>query len=376
MPTPHIDAIQELAVALHAQGRYSAALACFRTLEETQPDDPAVLASIGTVLRDSGDLTAAESYFRRVIAAQPENAAAHFNLALTLLRAGRLAEGFADYEWRWRLEEFAPQRRQFDQPLWQGEPLHGRRILLYGEQGAGDAIQFVRYAPLVRAAGGSVILEALPHVQRLLSWMDGSYPVINALDRDTPLDLQCPLLSLPARFATTLETIPPPPRILVPDDERRRWSARIAPHPETKNVGIVWCGNARQANNAARSVPSAALAPLLNLPGIRWWSLQVGAPPVDGAIDLAPELDDFADTAAAITALDLVLTVDTGVAHLAGTLGKPTWLLLSCSADWRWLMDRDDSPWYPSMRLFRQPTPGDWPAVIERVARLLALAHS
>jgi hypothetical protein len=291
------------------------------------------------VYRDSGDLAHAEQYFRRVCAARPDDAAAHFNLAVTLLRAGRLREGFQEYEWRWQVAQFAEQRRQFSQPLWRGEPIssrsstHGRRILIYGEQGAGDAIQFVRYAPRVRNAGGDVILEVLPHLERLMSWLDGGYPVVNALSAGVEFDVQCPLMSLPQRFGTELDSIPPP--------------ARFSAH---------------------------YFLPLTRQSGVQCWSLQVGPAAAEtpgGMMNLSGELIDFAETAAVISELDLVITVDTAVAHLAGSLGKPVWLLLPYTPDWRWMLGREDTPWYPTVRLFRQERPGEWGDVVERVTREL-----
>jgi hypothetical protein len=268
--------------------------------------------------------------------------------------------------------QFAPQRRRFAQPLWRGEPLDGRQILIYGEQGAGDAIQFVRYAPLVRNAGGVVILEVLPHVERLMSWLEGGYPVVNALSAGVEFDVQCPMMSLPQRFGTELDSIPPPARFSIPADMRAKWAARL--RTGRMGVGVVWATNPSYLNNAARSVPARYFLPLTRQSGIQCWSLQVGpgaADTPDGMVNLSEELIDFAETAAAISELDLVITVDTAVAHLAGSLGKPVWLLLPYTSDWRWMLDHEDTPWYPGMRLFRQRRPGEWGDVVERVTREL-----
>lgn len=367
-----IKALWDRAIALFGQGQYSESLACLRALEAILPDNPRLLSNLGVVYRDSGDLAPAEQYFRRVCAARPDDPAAHFNLAVTLLRAGRLREGFAEYEWRWQVAQFAPQRRQFTQPLWRGEPLNGRRILLYGEQGAGDGIQFARYAPRVRNAGGGVILEVLPHLERLMSWLEGGYPIVNALSTGVQFDVQCPLMSLPQRFGTELDSIPAPARFAIPDAARAKWAARL--RTERRKVGIVWATNPSYLNNSARSVPAREFQPLTRLSGIQCWSLQVGpavAETPDGLVNLSEELIDFAETAAVISELDLVITVDTGVAHLAGSLGKPVWLLLTYASDWRWMLDREDTPWYPTMRLFRQKRPGEWGEVVERVLREL-----
>ena len=361
-----IQALWNRAIALHGEAQYREALECLRAIEGRMPGDPRLLSNLGVVLRDSGDLASAERYFRRVISKLPGDAAAHFNLALTLLRAGRLREGFVEYEWRWHVPQFAPQRREFAQALWRGEPLAGRRILLWSEQGAGDGIQFVRFAPLVRAAGGNVVLEMLPHIERLTTWMEGGFPVGNALTPGVKFDVHCPLMSLPQRFGTDLGSIPAPARFDVPAELVSKWAARL--RTRRANIGLVWATNPAYGNNAARSAPASLFA------GIECWGLQVGpsaGETPDGVVNLGEELVDFAETAAAISALDLVITVDTAVAHLAGSLGKPVWVLLHYASDWRWLLDREDTPWYPTMRLFRQRRPGDWGEVVARVRREL-----
>lgn len=366
-------ALWDRGIALFAEGQYSRALECLHALEPSLKDDPRLLSNLGVVYRDSGDLTRAEQYFRRVCAAQPSDPAAHFNLAVTLLRAGKLREGFAEYEWRWQVLQFVPQRRDFPRPLWRGEPIAGRRILLWGEQGAGDGIQFVRYAPLVRNAGGEPVLEVLPHLERLVSWMAGPYSVVNALTAGVEFDLHCPLMSLPERFRTGLNSIPPPARFSIPPGLREKWSARL--RTGRTEVGLVWAANPGYGNNAARSISPALLAPITRLPGVQCWGLQVGPAAAEtpgGIANLANDLIDFAETGAAIGELDLVITVDTAVAHLAGSLGKPVWVLLSYASDWRWLLDRHDSPWYPGMRLFRQKHPGEWREPLEQVAAELA----
>jgi hypothetical protein len=366
--SPEIKALWDRAVALYNQGRYGEALTCLHTLEARLPDNPKLLSNLGVAYRDSGELARAEQYFRRVCAAQPDDPAVHFNLAVTLLRAGRLREGFQEYEWRWQVPQFAEQRREFRQPLWLGEPLNGRRILIYGEQGAGDGIQFARYAPLVRNAGGDVILEVLPHLERLMTWMDGGYPIVNALTVGTQFDVQCPLMSLPRRFGTELDLIPPPAGFSIPAALRAKWAARL--RTERMRVGVVWAANPSCHNSADRSIPARLFLPLASQPNVQCWSLQVGpaaAEIPDGMVNLSDELIDFGETAAVISELDLVITIDTAVAHLAGSLGKPVWLLLPYASDWRWMLDREDTPWYPGMRLFRQKRPGDWSDVMDRV---------
>jgi tetratricopeptide (TPR) repeat protein len=377
-----IKALWDRAIAFFEQSQYRESLDCLRTLEASRPDNPQLLSNLGVVYRDSGDLGRAEQYFRRICAQRPDDSAAHFNLAVTLLRAGRLREGFHEYEWRWQVAQFAPQRRQFSQPLWRTDPISagssisarkstGRRILIYGEQGAGDAIQFVRYAPLVRSTGGDVILEVLPHLERLMSWMDGGYPVVNALSAGVEFDVQCPLMSLPLQFGTELDSIPPPARFSIPAALKAKWAARLQTERTGRlGVGVVWAANPNSHNSASRSIPARYLAPLTRRSGVQCNSLQVGPAAADipeGMVDLSQELIDFGETAAAISALDLVITIDTAVAHLAGSLDKPVWLLLPYTPDWRWMLGREDTPWYPTMRLFRQKRPGEWADVVERV---------
>jgi len=353
----------------YGEGKLDEALDRMLALESRKPKNPYLLANIGVVYRDSGDLVRAEQYLRRAFSLAPGDSKIRFNLALTLLRGGRLREGFREYECRWRIPEFQKLHREFAQPLWTGEPLNGRRILLYGEQGAGDAIQFVRYAPLVRAAGGEVIVEVLPSLERLMRWMGGKHRVVSALTEGVRFDLHCPLMSLPHRFGTEIDSIPAPARFSIPAPLLAKWAARL--RTDRKSVGVVWAGNKDHPNDRDRSIPADCFLPLTRLPGIQCWGLQVGprtADTPDSAIDLAPELTDFGETAAVISALDLVITVDTAVAHLAGSLGKPVWLLAAHACDWRWMMDREDSPWYPSLRIFRRKYRGEWSDVIERVA--------
>jgi hypothetical protein len=295
---------------------------------------------------------------------------------MLLLLRGELREGFEKYESRWRLETLPP--RGFPAPLWNGEDLSGRTILLHAEQGYGDTIQCLRYVPQVAARGGWVVLEVpkellglarrLPEVGQLLARGD-------ALPR---FDLQCPLFSLPRAFATTIETIPAQVPYLSAEPEAiARWRIRLGERPGLK-VGLAWAGSPQHRNDARRSIAIETLLPLLRLEGVRWFSLQVGERAADLArlpgglvTDLSPDLIDFAETAAVIGNLDLVIAVDTASAHLAGALGRPAWVLLRARPDWRWLLEREDSPWYPSLRLFRQHRPGDWEEVVRRVAAAL-----
>jgi hypothetical protein len=296
-----------------------------------------------------------------------------------------MREGWAEHEFRWR--GILPPHG-IDRPQWRGEPAAGRRILLHPEQGLGDTLQFVRYAPLLAARGLSVVLEVQRPLLRLMQGMPGVEAVIAAGEKRPEVDLHCPLMSLPFACATDLESIPAAtPYLSPPANLEKTWRARVPEQPGSAPgllVGLVWAGNPRPEDvrthytDKRRSTGLAALAPLAEVAGMRWFSLQK-----DGATDpaaarafdftdLMPQVADFADTAALVSQLDLVIAVDTSVAHLAGALGKPVWVLSRFDGCWRWLHGRDDTPWYPSMRLYRQEQPGDWAPVVARVAVDLA----
>ena len=268
---------------------------------------------------------------------------------------------------------------EFAQPPWDGSELNGKTVLLHAEQGLGDSIQFVRYVPMVRDRGGKVVLQCQPALSRLFTGLPGIDRVIKNGDPIPRFDAHCPLLSLPRAFGTTLDSIPASVPYLTADPAAALdWAKRLADRPG-KKVGIVWAGRAGYVGDRTRSLSLTTLAPLACASGITWYSLQKGyaaaqisdAPQGMELIDRTAELNDFADTAALIANLDLVISVDTAVAHLAGAMGKSVWTLLPYAPDWRWLLNRDDSPWYPTMRLFRQQRPGDWGEVIQRIAESL-----
>ena len=295
------------------------------------------------------------------------------------LALGDFAAGWTEYEWRWQTAAFAPHRRNFTSPQWTGgQDLAGKTILLHAEQGLGDTIQLVRYVPLVARRGATVILEVQPELASLLAGIDGAAGVI-ARGRKLPrFDLHCPLMSLPRALGTTAETIPAAvPYIRVAQAAARSWAQRL---PQGRVIGIAWAGRRSHHNDLNRSLPLGRLAPLLRHAGARFVSLQRDVRPGDDAIlrdspsivDLGGVPEDFADTAALISRLDAVISVDTAVAHLAGALGKPLLLLLPYAADFRWLRRRDDSAWYPSARLLRQPAFGDWDGVVARLCALVS----
>ncbi|HMJ41192.1 MAG TPA: glycosyltransferase, partial [Pseudolabrys sp.] len=314
---------------------------------------------------------------------KPDCAEAHWNKGLEQLLLGDFEQGFAEYEWRWKRAGNAP--RDFGVPQWRGEDvsgtsLAGKTILLHAEQGFGDTIQFVRYLPTLAARGAKIVLEVPDSLMPLIGDIDGVIAMISRGQPHPPIDLHCPLMSLPLAFGTTLATIPATvPYLRAPAERVEAWRARL-PASGKLRVGLVWSGKPTHRNDHNRSIAFAQLAPVLAVPNIDFVSLQrdvreTDAPALQNAAAvLRPDLDqaDFADTAAIIETLDLVIAVDTAVAHLTGALAKPLWLLLPLCPDWRWLLDRTDSSWYPGARLFRQPRIGDWDSVIGRVAEGLA----
>ena len=381
---PHLNrgaALQEL-------GRFEAALASFERAIALEPNLAAAHANRGCSLDCLGRPQEALASCERAIALQPDYAAAHVNRALTLLRLGRFTSGWAEYEWRWRNPEsaLARDRRHGSVPLWLGrESLAGRTILLHAEQGYGDTLQFCRYTRLVRERGAQVLLEVPAALTRLLGGLEGVARVISPDQPAGDVDFQCPLMSLPLAFGTTLETIPAAQRYLTGEPELvERWRTRFGERRGFR-VGLVWSGGLRPnepqwwSANARRNIGLRRLLALQH-PRIEYVSLQKGQPAEaevqelrrGGADDLrlldqTRELTDFAQTAALIENLDLVVAVDTATAHLAAALGKPTWILSRFDGCWRWLLGRSDSPWYPSVRLFRQQTPDTWDDVVQQV---------
>lgn len=374
---PYPNLMWNRGIALESLSRYEESLGSLQLADALLPQDYRLIYNIGNVLRSMGRLAESRAYLDRAVALSPDSSIAHYNLGLSLLLAGEYHDGFRENEWRWGIPHFAEHRPDFPQPAWDGQELQGRRILLLSEQGAGDIIQFIRYAGFAQGRGGRVILSVPQPLVRLMHWL-GNWE-ISAKEATPPdFDVFCPLQSLPHLAATELDSIPSPATFTVPSDIKRKWSELLG-EKIGKRVGVVWAGSESHSNDRNRSLACRLFEPLLEIPQVEWFSLQVGPSTaqlaelgIQGRIrDLAPELTDYAETAAAISQLDLVITVDTSVAHLAGSLGTPVWMLTPFAPDWRWLLDRDDSPWYPSMRLFRQKAPGDWENVISSVAAAL-----
>jgi Flp pilus assembly protein TadD len=370
------EAHNNLGTALQELGEPEPALACFRRALALRPDYADALGNLGNALRDLGLAEAAVSCLRQAVRLRPGLAPAHHNLALALLACGEMAEGWQEYEWRWQAPPLAGSQRAWARPQWHGEAAPGRTLLIHAEQGFGDTLQFCRLAPLAASRFARVILEVPPPLVRLVRTLRGVDQVVAAGDALPAFDLQCPMLSLPRALGTTLEGIPATVPYLHADAaEAAVWRARLG-GPGLR-VGLAWAGNPRRhlravaAVDRRRSLPPELLAPLLAQPGPRFVSLQKDGPPALAdakVIDLMAEVHDFAATAALIENLDLVISVDTAVAHLAGALGRPVWLLDRFDSCWRWLGARRDSPWYPTLRRYRQPRWGDWASVVAEAA--------
>jgi tetratricopeptide (TPR) repeat protein len=358
-----------------------------------RPDAEAAL-NLGAMYMRIGQPRQAIARYRAALRLRPDFAAAHNNLAMALLATGQMETGWAEYEWRWQVAPGLHGRRDFRQPQWTGQRAQGCTLLIHAEQGFGDTLQFCRYAALARARGLRVMLEVPAALVRLLRGVSGVSAVIAQGDALPHFDLHCPMLSLPLALGTTVATIPgSTPYLFAEVAATAAWGSRLAMHGTGQRVGLVWAGGLRADDPQAasidrrRSLALERLAPLLAVPGVLFVSLQKGGrlpasmslrgspgpkqPRSSGVrlIDHTGDLHDFADTAALAANLDLVISVDTAVAHLAGALGKPVWLLDRFDHCWRWLGGRRDSPWYLTMRIYRQPAPGDWETVVAEAAR-------
>ena len=377
----HAPAWTNLGIIFEKQERVEHAVAAHRCAVVADPAYAKGHANLAVALRNAGAIDEALAVSHRAIALDPEQPLAQYNHAHFLLMNGDFTDGFEAYRWRRRCRTLSDGDPNFTEPEWQGEPLDGRTLLLFAEYGLGDALHFVRYLPMAASQGGKIVLQVQPALASLLRQLP-DVTVIPRGEKLPPFDLQLPLMSLPRVFGTTLDTIPADVPYLHPDPAKlSRWRAALADVTALK-VGVVWAGNAGHKGDRQRSLPAAAVLPRLVMPGVQLYSLQkeprAEDAPVLAAlgrdiIDLAPALGDFADTAAAVAALDLVIAVDTSVAHLAGALGRPVWMLTPYALDWRWLRDREDSPWYPTMRLFRQRSPREWDDPLLRLSAALAV---
>ena len=403
-----------LGCVLHMQGKFDLAIASYRRALELDPALPQANQNLAAITRDLPAAERAVAGFLRQLRENPKDAQAHVNLgsvygelgrhresiacfanalacdpwlaeahysrASELLLCGEFVEGWKEYEWRWKVKGLCAPPRDFAQPLWDGEDLGSGTLFLHAEQGLGDTLQFARYSAMAAARCGRLVLECAPSLVELLRPLPGISQVVAAGEPLPLFDAHLPLLSLPRVFGTTLRDIPwRGPYVHAEASRAERWRGTLRADARFR-VGLVWAGRPEQWNDRNRSMALSLLAPLAMVQGATFYSLQkgeaasqAGTPPAGmRLVDLTAGIADFADTAALLGQLDLLISVCTSVAHLGGAMGVPTWVMLAHSPDWRWLLEREDSPWYPSMRLFRQKTAGDWPGVIERVAVALA----
>ncbi|MGF6569674.1 tetratricopeptide (TPR) repeat protein [Paraburkholderia sp. GAS333] len=362
----------------------------YRRALELSPTFADAWNNLGLTQIDLNQHGEALSSYERALAVNPDAAETHWNESLCLLQMGRFDTGWRKYEWRWQRNRIKAGARQFAQPLWLGDfPLDGKTILLHAEQGLGDTLQFCRYAAMVSKLGAKVVLEVPHELMRLMRTLDGVDQLVEAGQPLPPFDCHCPLLSLPLAFRTDEHSIPSATPYLFADaDSARQWHDRIhMPADNRLKVGLVWAGGNRphvaelRKNDARRSIAFDQLAPILDLPDVRFFSLQKGTAAQqqllaserrDRVEDYTQHLDDFADTAALVGNLDLVISVDTSTAHLAGALDRPVWILNRFDTCWRWMLERSDTPWYPSARLLRQPALGDWDSVLQHARTALA----
>jgi tetratricopeptide (TPR) repeat protein len=368
-----------LGSAFQEKGLLNEAKTCNKKAIALNPDYAMAYSNLGSIMQEFGNIDKAIENYDQAIALNPDEPTAHKNKSIALLLKENFAEGWPEYEWR--LQTRAHSLRHFMKPKWDGSLLNGKTILVHAEQGFGDTIQFVRYLPMVKAQGGHVILECQNNLFRLLENCAGIDRIIERSSNDIPevqFDYHIPLLSLPGLFGTTLDSIPSDvPYVTVDSSLVEKWHIRLN-HDSNYKVGIVWAGNPSFKNYHNRSCSLSDFATLSEITGLSCYSLQKGR--ASAEIDITPEiiitdlkneLNDFADTAAVMSNLDLIISTDTAVVHLAGAMGKPVWTLLHSAPDWRWWLNRTDSPWYPDMRLFRQTQLNDWAGVFKQMKEAL-----
>lgn len=380
---PHYpEAHNNLGLALVELGRYPEMIESFQTALRLNPAYPEAHNNFGTAMAAMGRPEDAQAIYQVALWLRPDYAEVHWNRSLAWLQTGEYEKGWREYEWRWKRKRATP--RNFSQPQWDGAPLHGRTILLWTEQGRGDTIQFVRYAALVKRYGGTVVLEAPADLIPLLAGCPGIDRIVAEGTDLPPFDVQASLMSLPGILGTTLRTVPAEiPYLVIPPEVLERWRGAVGDEPGLK-VGITWQGNPRHKWDRHRSFPLTRFAPLARIPGVRLYSLQRGPgheqlEALRGAFPVTylgglpdGDTDPFLKTAALMKHLDLLILCDSAPAHVAGALGLPVWLPLSFLVDWRWMHQREDTPWYPSIRLFRQQQLGDWDPVFRRITDDLA----
>jgi Tfp pilus assembly protein PilF len=360
------------------KGHHDEAIKYYKKALQINPDNSDVCNNIGMALLEKGKPKESLNYFQKTLEMNPALVDAHANMSLAFLLLGNFEQGWKEYEWRLKSRDYVG--RTFSRPLWDGSDISGKIILIHTEQGLGDAIQFIRYIPFVVEHEATIIVECQKELVTLFQNITGIKQVVA---RGKPLlhfDFHCPLLSLPLIHGTTLETIPVDiPYITANASSIQEWKNKVNNNSSKLTIGLVWAGSPTLKRSHLKECPLKMFFPLTHNEDITFYSLQKGKAaeqansPPDGMnlIDNTDEFHDFLDTAAFIENLDLVISIDTAVAHLAGAMGKPVWTLLPFVPDWRWMLNRKDSPWYPTMRLFRQPSPGDWKSVINNVRKEL-----
>lgn len=370
-------------VALLDLDRPDESVTALKRASQLNPRSAPVLVNLGNALRDLGHYDEAAASYRKALASDPTFQSARFNESMMQLSLSDFANGWKNYEARWQSKGFPSPQRNFACPLWLGqEPLQGKAILLHSEQGFGDTIQFCRYIPHVSALAATTIVEVEAPLTKLLRTLHPDVIVVEKGQTLPVFDAHCPLMSLPLAFDTTTETVPSSSAYLTADPELvRHWEKRLGTKRGPR-IGIAWSGNPRHINDRKRSIPLQTLLSGLpiNAPGIEWISLQKDGSAIDlsrleqtrSILHVGQEIQDFADTAALVSLTDIVISVDTAIAHLAGAMGKTVWLLLPYVAEWRWMHTRADSPWYPGMRIFRQPSRGNWPSLLQQVHAALS----
>jgi Flp pilus assembly protein TadD len=375
------QALSNLALTLLANGQADEAIAALQSALKLQPNLPQIYHHLAEALCHTGQIDDAIAAAKEAVRLAPNFPQAHLKLGELLLLTGDFSNGWTEYEWRYKVVIKDPTAHsQYMQAMWDGGNLNGQRIILGCEGGFGDVMQFCRYAPMVAHRGGKVLLGSPPELLRLLKSLNGVEQVVPAGQPPPNCDIHCPMINLAKMFGTTLQTIPAKiPYLFADPTLSGQWAVRLAQYADRLKVGIVWAGNPKNRYDRSRSLVLGQFAPLAGISKLTLFSLQKGpasthaAQPPAGLsmVDWTAELNDFAETAALIANLDLVVAVDSAVVHLAGAMGKPTWVLVPSLQDWRWLLNRTDSPWYPSARLFRQQKPGNWQKPIGELAQAL-----
>ncbi|HEY1686062.1 MAG TPA: tetratricopeptide repeat protein [Tepidisphaeraceae bacterium] len=373
-------AFNNLGNALCGLGKIDEGIAAYQRAIALNPDNLQSHRNLAYAQKRKRNLDESLAAWRSVLALAPDHAEAHFNIAAILLSQGHLREGFEEYEWRWKCADFTLRLPDFKQSVWDGSPLNGRSLLLYTEQGHGDAIQFIRYCQLASECGGKVIVLCPTELQRLFA---ANFQQCRFITNQEPLpdfDCHASIMSLARIFQTTVETIPARvPYLRALANDSKHWRPRIEKTSAEKKIGLIWRGSAKYADDRKRSIELAHFLSLAQMPSVQIFNLWKGemnpqdkaAASAMGLIDYSSEFTDFAATAGLVDQMDLIITVDTALAHLAGAMGKTVWTLLPLDCDWRWMLDRADSPWYPTMRLFCQTVAGDWSSVLQKIQNAL-----